>query len=68
MATPVHLHERAVAALLTPWCARPTVADLTIALTGISVTWDRWVRASHLVPSRLSGDERRIFAGARRAR
>jgi 2-methylfumaryl-CoA isomerase len=36
----LRLYQSTIAALLTPWFARRTVADLTTALAGTSVAWD----------------------------
>jgi 2-methylfumaryl-CoA isomerase len=37
----LHMYQSTIAALLTPWFARRTVADLTTAFADTSVTWDR---------------------------
>jgi 2-methylfumaryl-CoA isomerase len=35
----LHTYQSTIAALLAPWFARRTIADLTAALAGISVAW-----------------------------
>ena len=37
----LHTHQDTIAALLMPWFARHTVADLTAVLAGTSVPWAR---------------------------
>jgi 2-methylfumaryl-CoA isomerase len=37
----LYTYRGTIAALLAPWFARRTVAELTVALTGTSVAWAR---------------------------
>jgi len=48
----LHTHQDSIAALLVPWFARRTVADLTAALAETSVPWARLHNLSDRAGSR----------------
>jgi 2-methylfumaryl-CoA isomerase len=48
----LHTHQDSIAALLVPWFARRTVADLTVALAETSVPWARLHNLSDRARSR----------------